>query len=105
MREANYGDFTETNSETFKNDNDIEKYINNPFPNGESYKDVEKRMVDFLKDISQKYDSKHIAIVAHQAPQLALDVLLGGKTWERAMSENWRHTKDWKPGWNYIYHN
>lgn len=102
LREANYGDFTETESEIFKNDNDIEKYIDNPFPNGESYKDVEKRMSDFLKDISQKYDGKHIAIVAHQAPQLALDVLVGGKTWERAMREDWRHTRDWKPGWEYI---
>ena len=25
LREANYGDFTETDSDTFKNDNDIEK--------------------------------------------------------------------------------
>lgn len=100
LREANYGNFTGTNSDTFKND--LEKYINNPFPNGESYKDVEKRMSDFLKDISQKYDGKHIAIVAHQAPQLALDVLVGGKTWEQAMREDWRLTKDWRPGWGYV---
>jgi alpha-ribazole phosphatase/probable phosphoglycerate mutase len=100
LREANYGDFTETDSDAFKTG--LEKYINNSFPNGESYKDVEKRMTNFLKDISQKYKDKHIAIVAHQAPQLALDVLLGGKTWEQAMREDWRNTKDWKPGWEYI---
>ena len=98
LREANYGDFTQK-PDDFKND--LEKYIDTPFPKGESYKDVEKRIADFLKDIAQKYDEKHIAIVAHQASQLALDVLLKGKTWEQAIAEDWRRTKSWQPGWEY----
>lgn len=98
LREANYGDFTQR-PDDFKKD--LVKYIEMQFPNGESYKDVEKRVADFLKDVSQKYEGKHIAIVAHQAPQLALDVLLKGKTWEQAIVEDWRHTKSWQPGWEY----
>ena len=58
-------------------------------------------MADFLSFLKQNYDGKHIAIVAHEGPQLALDVLLGGKTWPQAISENWRNTKAWKPGWDY----
>ena len=42
-----------------------------------------------------------MAIVAHKAPQLALDVLLKGKTWKEAFAEDWRKTKSWKPGWEY----
>lgn len=98
LREANYGDFT-GKSDGFKNN--LEQYINKPFPNGENYRDAEKRVADFLKEMSQKYSGKHIAIVAHQAPQLALEVLLNGKTWERAMAEDWRRTKSWQPGWEY----
>ncbi|KKP59625.1 MAG: Phosphoglycerate mutase [Candidatus Magasanikbacteria bacterium GW2011_GWC2_34_16] len=99
LREANYGDYTQAPGDSFKNN--LIKYIDKPFPNGENYKDVEKRIADFLKEISQKYNNQHIAIVAHQAPQLALDVLLKNKTWEQAINEDWRHTKSWKPGWEY----
>lgn len=103
LREANYGDFTQKPSSQFKDD--MVKYVETPFPGGESYKDVEKRIADFLKETRQKYDGKHIAIVAHQAPQLALDVLLRGKTWEQAIAEDWRHTKSWQPGWEYTVEN
>jgi len=77
------------------------EWIEKKFPNGESYKDVETRMADFLEFLKQNYDGKHIAIVAHQAPQLALDVLLKSKNWSRAIAEDWRSTKAWQPGWEY----
>lgn len=103
LREANYGDFTLKLAANFKSD--LIKYVDSPFPNGESYQDVEKRVADFLKEAARKYDGKHIAIVAHQAPQLALDVLLKGKTWEQAIEEDWRQTKSWQPGWEYATKN
>ena len=76
--------------------------MNNPFPNGESYKDVEKRIANFLEFLKQNYNGKHVAIVAHQAPQLALEVLIKGKTWEQAVDEDWRKKKAWQPGWEYV---
>lgn len=100
LRECNYGDFTRKPAKEFK-DNML-YYVKNNFPNGESYRDVEKRIEDFLKFLKQNYSGKHIAIVAHQAPQLALDVLLKGKSWEQAIDEDWRKKKAWKPGWEYI---
>jgi len=103
LREANYGDFTQKSAADFKDD--LIKYVDSPFPNGESYKDVEKRMRDFVKETTQKYDGKHIAIVAHQAPQLALDVILKGETWEQAIEEDWRLKKAWQPGWEYTTEN
>lgn len=99
LREVNYGDFTQQPASTFKSE--MTKYVDTPFPGGESYKDVEKRIADFLKEITQKYPGQHIAIVAHQAPQLALEVLLKNKTWEQAIVEDWRNTKSWQPGWEY----
>jgi len=97
LRECNYGDYT---GRPFNFD--LKKYIETSFPNGESLKDVEKRIENFLKFLKKNYDGKHIAIVAHQAPQLALEVLLKGKTWEEAIDEDWRKKKAWQPGWEYF---
>jgi len=45
LREADYGDYTQKDANTFKSN--MNDYVDNPFPNGESYKDVEKRVSDF----------------------------------------------------------
>ena len=100
LRECNYGDLN-------GGDSDIveplqEKSITTPMPNGESYEDVKARMSDFLDYVKKEYDGKHIAIVAHKAPQLALDVLLHDMTWEEAFAHDWRETKSWQPGWEYL---
>ena len=79
-----------------------ESHITERFPEGQSYNDVKARMADFLVMLKKNYDGKHVAIVAHKAPQLALDVLLGGKSWEEAFTEDWRKKKAWQPGWEYI---
>ena len=41
-------------------------------------------IADFLEFLKKNYDEKSVAIVAHKAPQLALDVLLKNKTWEQS---------------------
>jgi broad specificity phosphatase PhoE len=98
LRECNYGDFNQADE---KNVN-YKEHITLPFPNGESLEDVEKRIKKFLDFLKENYNNKHIAIVAHKAPQLALEVLLNNKTWEQAIDEDWRHTKSWQAGWEYI---
>ncbi|MFW5853269.1 MAG: histidine phosphatase family protein [Patescibacteria group bacterium] len=99
LRECNYGDYNGKPSEEVEPLQ--EQAINTPMPNGESYEDVKKRISSFLEDLKRDYDGKHIAIVAHKAPQLALDVLLKGMTWEEAFANDWRKTKSWQPGWEY----
>jgi broad specificity phosphatase PhoE len=99
LRECNYGDFNGKSSEIVEKMQ--EKCIEINFPNGESYGDVKARIIDFLKFLKDNYDGKHIAIVAHKAPQLALDVLLNEKTWEQAFAQDWRKRKAWQPGWEY----
>ena len=98
LREWNYGDFT---GRPLKEIDEDSKAKDQPLPNGESHKDVEKRIADFLDFLKQNYNGKSVAIVGHQAPQLALGVLLKGKTWKQALDEDWRKTKSWQPGWEY----
>lgn len=102
LREINYGDFTQK-PDDFKAD--LYKYIDQSFPNGESYLDVEKRINDFLEFLKKNYGGKNIALVAHQAPQLALEVILNKKTWAQAIAQDWRHKKAWQPGWEYVVKN
>jgi len=99
LRECNYGDFNGKLSEIVEpmQEENIEK----PFPNGESYADVKKRIGEFLEDAKKEYGNKHIAIVAHKAPQLALDVIVKGMTWEEAFATDWRKVGKWQPGWEY----
>jgi broad specificity phosphatase PhoE len=99
LRECNYGDYNAKASLIVEPMQ--EKMITERFPGGESYEDVKIRIADFLKFLKQNYDGKSVAIVSHKAPQLSLEVLLNGKTWERAFAEDWRRTKSWQPGWEY----
>ena len=100
LRECNYGDLNGASSE--KVEPMQVNCIDKPFPNGESYKNVEKRIRSFLDDLKKNYAGKRVAIVAHKAPQLALDVIVKGKTWQRAFAEDWRLKKAWEPGWGYL---
>ena len=101
LRECNYGDYNGQDSSFVT----YENHIKNSFPNGESMLDVEKRMREFCNYLLENYDGNHIAIVAHKAPQLAIQVLTEGKTWEEAINQDWRKTKSWQPGWQYILTN
>ena len=97
LRECNYGDLDgHTNSSVI-----YEEHIEEKFPNGESMIDVEKRIRDFCIYVLTEFEGKHIAIVAHKAPQLALEVITKGKSWDEAIKTDWRKTKAWQPGWSY----
>jgi alpha-ribazole phosphatase/probable phosphoglycerate mutase len=99
LRECNYGDYNAKSSDEVEPLQ--EQSIITPMPNGESYEMVKDRIDSFLRDLIKNYDGKHIAIVGHKAPQLALDVLLKGMAWEEAFETDWRKTKSWQAGWEY----
>lgn len=97
IRECNYGDLNGKDSFLVK----YEEHIDIKFPNGESLKDVEERVRDFCNYLLENYDGKTVALVAHKAPQLALEVITKNISWEEAIDKDWRKTKSWKPGWEY----
>lgn len=99
LRECNYGSYNGKSSDIVEPLQ--ERSIDEPMPNGESYEMVKDRIESFLNDLKRDYDGKSVAIVAHKAPQLALDVLLNDMTWEEAFEKDWRKIKKWQPGWIY----
>ena len=100
LRETNYGDWNGKTHNLFKDRH--EDFDDHPYPNGESYHNVEARMRSLCEELKQKYDGKHIALLAHQGPQLALEVIANGKTWAEAIAGDWRKTKAYQPGWEYV---
>lgn len=98
LRECNYGDLDGKDSSLVI----YSEHIDNAFPNGESLFDVENRMRSFVKFLKENYNNKKIAIVSHKAPQLALDVITKGFSWEEAIANDWRTTHNWQPGWKYV---
>ena len=98
LRECNYGEYDGQDKKLVV----YEEHIETPFPNGESLKDVERRMYSFINYLKENFYDKKIGIVAHRAPQLALEVLTKKISWEEAIKNDWRKTKAWQPGWKYI---
>ena len=101
LRECNYGKYNAKPSSIVEPMQ--EEKITERFPEGESYEDVKARIIDFLEFLKKNYNGKHVAIVAHKAPQLTLDVILKNKTWKQAFDEDWRKKKAWQPGWDWFY--
>lgn len=97
LRECNYGVLDGMHKSLVV----YEEHIDNPFPNGESLKEVEIRITSFINYLKENYDNKTVGIVAHRAPQLALEVITKGITWEEAIKNDWRKSGDWQPGWIY----
>jgi broad specificity phosphatase PhoE len=103
LRECNYGRLNGASSDIVEPMQEDE-CIYNKFPEGESYEDVKARVADFLEFLKKNHHGNRVAIVAHKAPQLALDVLIKDKTWKQALAEDWRKTHAWQPGWDYTLH-
>lgn len=97
LRECNYGEYDGEDKKLVV----YEEHIEDPFPNGESLKDVEKRMREFISFLKEKYNNKTVGIFAHRAPQLAIEVITKKITWEEAIKNDWRKQKAWQPGWKY----
>ncbi|MCA9834460.1 MAG: histidine phosphatase family protein [Thermomicrobiales bacterium] len=100
LRECHHGEFDGAPADAFKT-NCEQRYIHTAYLGGESYRDVELRMRSFLADAQRLFAGKRIALVSHQAPQLAFDVILNGQTWEHAIANDWRKTGTWQAGWEY----
>lgn len=99
LRECNYGEYDGMPAVKFKKDREQE-YIQSGYPSGESYIEVEARIKSFLTDLS-RFQYNHVAIVAHQAPQLALNVILNNQSWQESIANDWRKSQSWQPGWEY----
>lgn len=73
------------------------RHIDEPFPGGQSYRQVVAQTRGFLCDLAVRWDDKRILIIAHSANRWALEHLLRGRSLEELVVAPF----DWQPGWLY----
>ena len=97
LRECDYGTWTRCRVEQMESAR--LQFIDQPFPEGESYHDVVVRVRKFLDDIPG--DLTDILIIGHRATWYALEHLLDGRDLRDVIAAPWK----WQPGWSYVFDN
>jgi broad specificity phosphatase PhoE len=72
--------------------------IDEPYPAGESYRDVVERVRAFLDDVAAEYDGRRVLAIGHSATRWALDHLLTGTPLEELVEAPFA----WQEGWEYV---
>ncbi|HWH02000.1 MAG TPA: histidine phosphatase family protein [Pilimelia sp.] len=70
-------------------------HLDEPFPGGESYRQVVTRTLAFLHDLTRGLNGRRVLVIAHSANRWALEHLLHG----RALAELVTAPFDWREGW------
>ncbi|MGA5820074.1 histidine phosphatase family protein [Kitasatospora sp. NPDC094028] len=71
--------------------------IDDPFPGGQSYRQVLTATEAFLRDLATHWDGRRILVIAHSANRWALDCLLTGAS----LADLLAAPPPWRPGWYY----
>ncbi len=71
--------------------------IDEPFPYGESYRQVVDRIQGFLDDLLPTFDGAQVVVIGHSATRWALDHLLSGVALEDLVDAPF----EWREGWEY----
>ncbi len=96
LRECNYGAL---NGEAVSRlESERARHIDEPFPSGESYRQVVHRVGEFLHDLFPTFDGARILIIGHAATRWALDHLLRGAALEELVDAPF----GWQRGWLYV---
>ncbi len=94
LRECNYG---RLNGAPVGDLEPRVRFVDTPFPEGESYRDCVERMDSFLRDIAREFDGQRVLVIAHSAQRWALRNLLEGEPLEQLVDAPF----EWQPGWEY----
>jgi broad specificity phosphatase PhoE len=71
------------------------RFIESPFPGGESFRDVVRRVESLLNDL--RHSEGPVLVIAHRAPWYAMEHLLRGRELAEVVTAPWQ----WQPGWEY----
>ena len=92
LRECNYGELTRMPVEALEATR--ARYIETPYPGGESYREAVARAIRCLEQVPP---SGTALIVGHRATWYALEHWLGGRALEEVVAAPWH----WQAGWRY----
>jgi broad specificity phosphatase PhoE len=94
LRECDYGRLTRQPGPAL---DPRERYIDTPFPGGESLAQAVARVDDWLGDVRAAHAGGTILVIGHRATFYAFEHLLAGVPLQEAVTAPWA----WQPGWTY----
>jgi broad specificity phosphatase PhoE len=94
LRECNYG---RLNGAHVGDLDPRYRFIDQPYPGGESYRDCVEKMRSFLDDVAREFDGRRVLVVAHSAQRWALRHLLEAVPLEELVDAPF----EWREGWEY----
>ena len=96
LRECDYG---ELNGAPVEHVSAVRRrHVEEPFPGGESYRQVVERTRSFLADAVVRHDGERIVVIAHSANRWALDHVVNGLPLEELVDAPFA----WQEGWLYL---
>ncbi len=95
LRECNYGELN--GMPTWRLAAERRRRIDEPFPGGQSYRDVVAATADFLRDLASDWDGKRVLVISHSANRWALECLLQGRALEDLVDAPFA----WQEGWRF----
>jgi len=96
LRECNYGALNGMPRETLERERT--SHVVEPWPEGESYRDVVGRTQSLLADLLAEWDGHRVLLVGHSANRWALDHLLAGRDLAGLIGAQ---VVEWQPGWEF----
>lgn len=76
---------------------DRARFLDTPYPGGESWRQAVARVSRFIEDVSLRWDGRRVLVIGHVATRWALDHVLNGRPLEELVSEDFA----WREGWEY----
>jgi broad specificity phosphatase PhoE len=96
LRECNYGELNGSPAADIDEAGRLQR-IDEPFPGGESYRQVVERTREFLNDLFPELEGARVLLIAHSANRWALQHLLLGVPLEEVVGAPF----EWQEGWEY----
>lgn len=96
LRECNYGRLN--GMPRAQLDAERAAHLEEPWPGGESYREVVARTTAFLEDLVRERDGARVLVIAHSANHWALEHLLRGTDLAHQVADG----MTWQPGWEYV---
>jgi alpha-ribazole phosphatase/probable phosphoglycerate mutase len=98
LRECNYGEWN--GMPVARLAAERRRHIDEPWPGGQSYREVVEQTREFLHDLASGWDGKKVLILAHSANRWALEHLLDGVPLEDLVDAPF----NWREGWGFVLH-
>ena len=95
LRECDYGDRNGTPAAELHEDRS--RYLDEPHPRGESWRQAVHRVSGVLRDLPTRWDGQRVLVIGHVATRWALDHILHGVALEHLIHADFA----WREGWEY----